>query len=353
MRAFSRSFGGAPTRAGAASLAKRIRLALGLAVSLFFLVWLFRGVDLARVGGILRDADYTWIILALPIYFAGVWLRALRWQYLLSPIKALKARKLFPYTVLGFMANNVLPLRAGELVRAYLLGEKEEISKTSILATILVERVLDALTLLLFALAISFLVPLPDWLRTGVTMAGLVFLGLLVLSLASAFLSGAALAVTGLLVRVLPGSWQPRVQNVVRLFLEGLASLKQGRVLGMVSFISLLVWLAETGLFFMVGYGFRLPPLPFHAFLLTMSTANLGISIPSSQGGIGPFEFIASRTIGLFQVDPSLATAYAIGVHAALLVPITILGFFYLWREHLSLGSITESRAEEIGEPSS
>lgn len=330
-------------------MAKRIRLGIGLAVSLFFLVWLFGGVDLPRVWGILKEADYSWIILALPVYFVGVWLRAVRWQYLLSPVKALNARALFPYTVLGFMANNVLPLRAGELVRAYLLGEKEAISKTSILATILVERVLDALTLLFFALAVSLLVPLPDWLRTGVTLASLVFLGLLVLSLAAAFLSGAALALTGLLARALPSSWRPRVQNLVRLFLEGLASLRQGRVLGMVSLLSLLVWLAETGLFLLVGYGFRLF-LPFHAFLLTMSVANLGISIPSSQGGIGPFEFLAARTLGLFQVDPSLAAAYAIGVHAALLVPITLLGLFFLWREHLSLRALSQRRREEVSE---
>ncbi|HLB11566.1 MAG TPA: UPF0104 family protein, partial [Dehalococcoidia bacterium] len=73
-------------------------------------------------------------------------------------------------------------------------------------------------------------------------------------------------------------------------------------------------------------------------------------SIPSSQGGIGPFEFVASQTMGLFQVDPSLATAYAIGVHAALLVPITLLGLFYLWREHLSLRAIAQGQQEEATE---
>lgn len=283
----------------------------------------------------------------------GVWLRAVRWQYLMSPIKEITARKLFPYTVLGFMANNVLPFRAGELVRAYLLGEREGISKTSILATILVERVLDALTLLVLlvlALAVSSQVTLPEEMTTAVAWASLVFLGVLFLSLAAAFLSGAALALTGALVRVLPGPWRPRVQDLVRLFLAGLASLKQGRVLGMVSLISLLVWLAETGLFFLVGYGFRLPSLPFQAFLLAMSAANLAISIPPSQGGIGPFEVTAREAMKLFGVDPSLATAYAIGVHAALLVPITILGLFYLWREHLSLKAIAGSRTEEIGE---
>ncbi|MDP2727257.1 MAG: lysylphosphatidylglycerol synthase transmembrane domain-containing protein [Dehalococcoidia bacterium] len=322
-----------------------------MAVSLFFLVWLFRfrGVDVASVWESLRGADYSWIILSLPVYFMGVWLRAVRWQRLLLPVKAIQARDLFPYTVLGFMANNVLPLRIGELVRAYLLGEKESISKTSILATILVERVLDALTLLFFALVISFLVPLPDWLRTMVTIAGLAFLGVLVLAVAATFLSGATLALTGVLVRVLPGSWRPRIENLVRLFLDGLGSLRQGRVLGTVSFLSLLIWLAETGLFLLVGYGFRLF-LPFHAFLLTMSAANLGISVPSSQGGIGPFEFLASRTLSLFQVDPNQAVAYAFVVHAAVLVPITLLGFFYLWREHLSLSALRRSKREEIGE---
>ena len=313
-------------------------------------MWLFRGIDLARVWQILREADYTWIVLGLPVYFVGVWLRAVRWRHLLSPVKEVRAGSLFSYTVLGFTANNVLPLRAGELVRAYLLGEKKGLSKTSILATILVERVMDALTLLLFALVISLLVPLPDWLRTAMTLAGLIFLGLLVLSLAAAFLSGVTLAVVGVMVRLLPAGLRPRAQDLVRLFLDGLASLKNGRTLGMVSLLSLLIWLAETGLFFLVGYGFRLPPLPFHAFLLTMAAANLSISIPSSQGGIGPFEFVASQTMGLFQVDPSLATAYAIGVHAALLVPITLLGLFYLWREHLSLRAIAQGQQEEATE---
>lgn len=303
----------------------------------------------------LKEADYTWLVLGLPVYFLGIWLRAVRWQLLLSPIKSLRAGRLFPYVVLGFMANNVLPLRAGELVRAYLLGQKEGLSKTSILATILVERVLDALTLLIFALAVFLLAPPPasppEWLNTSLVVAALVFVGALLVALAAAFLSGAALAVTGVLVRALPGVWRPRVQNLVRLFLEGLGSLRQGKALGKVFVLSVVTWIAETGLFFLVGYGFRLPALPFHAFLLTMSAANLGISIPSSQGGIGPFEFMASRTIALFQVDLNLATAYAFGVHAALLVPVTLLGLFYLWREHLSLKTLAEQPEAESDGP--
>ncbi len=297
-----------------------------------------------------RDADYSWILLSIPLYFVGVWLRALRWQHLLTPVKALSAGKLFPYTVLGFMANNVLPLRVGELVRAYLLGEKESIRKSAILATILIERVLDALTLLLFAVVISLFVPLPDWLRTVVTMAGLVFLGVLVLSLAASLLPGAALATTDLLTRPLPGSLRARVRNLVQPFLEGLASLRQGRVLGKISLLSLGVWLVECGVFILVGFGFRMTVSP-HAYLLAMSAANLGISVPSSSGGIGPFEFLAAQTLtSLFMQDPSRATAYALVVHVTLLVPVTLLGFFYLWREHLSLRAISYRQREELGE---
>jgi hypothetical protein len=320
-------------------LPRGIRLWIGIAISLAFLLWLFMGTDLGRVGQALRAVDYSWFAVGLPIYFLGVWLRAVRWRQLLAPIKMIPSRALFPYIVLGFMANNVLPLRVGELVRAYFLGEKAGISKTSTLATILVERVLDALTLLFFVTAVSLFLPLPDWLRAMMVVAGFFFLSLLALSFIAAFLPGPALTVIRLLVRLLPSAWRPRAEQMARLFLEGFASLSQGRRLGMVALLSLLVWLAETGLFFFVGFAFRLI-LPLPAFLLATAAANLGISVPSSQGGIGPFEFLAARALGLFQVEPSLAAAYAIVVHAAVLLPITLLGFFYLWREDLSLGRL-------------
>ncbi len=333
-------------------MTKRFRLLIGTAVSLFFLAWLFWKVDLGTLWEALHHADYSWVILAAPVYFVGVWLRALRWHYLLAPVSPLPARRLFPYVVLGFMANNVLPLRAGELVRAFLLGQKAELSKTSILATILVERVLDALTLLLFAVVVSLFVPLPEWLRAGVFLVGLAFVGILAVSLAAAFLSGAVLAVTGVLARVLPGALRPRVQDLVRLFLDGLASLRHGRTLGKVSALSLAVWLVEAAVFAVVGNGFQFsPPPPFHAFLLTMSTANLGISIPSSQGGIGVFEFIAASVLqGSFNSDFSQAAAYAFVVHATILAPVTVLGIFFLWREHLSIRSISRGGREAAGE---
>lgn len=328
----------------------RLRLLIGSAISLFFLAWLLWKVDMGRLWEALSLADYSWIVLAVPVYFVGVWLRAVRWHYLLSPVKALKASQLFSYTVLGFMANNVLPLRAGEIVRAYLLGKREGLSKTSILATIMVERILDALALLSFAVVVSLFVPLPDIMRTGVLLVGLAFAGIMALSLTAAFFPGIALGMTGLLVRVLPAQLQPRAQNLVQLFLEGLGSLRRGHTLGRVSLLSLAVWLVESGVFVLVGYGFRFS-LPFHAFLLTMSAANLGISIPSSQGGIGVFEAIGATILqSSFRVDFSQAVAYALVVHATLLAPVTLLGLFYLWREHLSIQTISRTQREQIGD---
>lgn len=320
---------------------------MGLAVSLFFLGWLLWKVDLPTLWQSIGRADYSFIILAIPVYFVGVWLRSVRWHYLLAPVKSLPASRLFSYAVIGFMANNVLPLRAGELVRAYLLGRKEELSKTSVLATILVERVLDALTLLFLAVLVSLFVTLPEWLEAGFVVVGLVFLAILILSLSAAFMSGAAMAVTGFLVRILPARLRPRAQDLVRLFLDGLSSLRRAHVLGRLIVLSLGVWLLEAGVFILVGYGFRLS-LPFHAFLLSMSAANLGISIPSSQGGIGIFEFIAASVLQVspFNLDFSLAAAYALVVHAVLLAPVTVLGLFYLWRGHLSIQAISRGQQE-------
>ncbi|MCL5961132.1 MAG: flippase-like domain-containing protein, partial [Chloroflexi bacterium] len=122
---------------------KRWKFWLGLAVSCVFLYLAFRGQDFGQIGRAIRKANYVYVLPALAAYFAGIWIRAMRWRYLLSPVADRPARRLFPVVVIGYMANDILPVRMGELVRAYVLGEREQISKSATLATILVERIFD------------------------------------------------------------------------------------------------------------------------------------------------------------------------------------------------------------------
>ena len=132
---------------------KNWRLWLGIGVSTIFLVFLIWTIDLDDLARALKDANYLYIAPAIAIYFVGIYFRSLRWQYILSPLQDIGARRLYPVVVMGYAANNVLPARAGELVRSYYLAQREQVSGSSALATIGVERIYDAITLFTISVA--------------------------------------------------------------------------------------------------------------------------------------------------------------------------------------------------------
>src|SRR5689334_5942605 len=151
------------------------RLWLGLAISVVFIALAVRGQNLGQVRRALGEADYRYLPFALVLYFAGVGVRALRWQALLAPVRRLPVRTLFPVVVIGYMANNILPWRIGEFVRGYVLREREGIPTSASLATIAVERIFDGLTMLAFLLVASLFIPLDAELRHIAIVGAAVF----------------------------------------------------------------------------------------------------------------------------------------------------------------------------------
>ena len=120
---------------------------IGILVSAVFVGLFVRSTDFAEVKRAFEEANYWWVIASLPVYFLGLWLRTIRWQYLLRPVKRVTALRLYPVVIVGLMANNLMPARTGEIVRAYVLGVRERVSKSSALGTIAVDRLFDGLTL--------------------------------------------------------------------------------------------------------------------------------------------------------------------------------------------------------------
>jgi uncharacterized protein (TIRG00374 family) len=296
---------------------------LGLAISLFLVQ-------------ALAQANYVYVLPALLAYFAGVAVRAMRWSVLLRPIKPLGWRQLFPVVVIGYMANDVLPARMGELVRTYVLSRDHGLAKTTGLATIFVERVFDGVTMLLFLATVALFVPLGAGIESIARLAGVILVALLVAAVAVAASPAQAARFAHLFVRLAPASARPRLIALVDRFSFGLSALQSGRtVLGVLG-LSVLAWLLEATMYYVLGFGFALA-LGFHAFLLTTAVANLGTMVPSSPGYIGTFEALAVFTLGRFAVAGDLALSYAVALHAALLVPITLWGFYYMWRRHVTL----------------
>lgn len=262
--------------------------------------------------------------------------------------------------VVGYMANNLLPMRLGELVRSYYVGEREGISKTSALGTILIERVLDALTLLCFVAAIALFFPLTGLAaalgqRFGIAWPLLVaagsvpFVTLFALLLFLALYPARTRAFAGWLLRPLPYRLQTPLGGLIDMFLQGMIPMRSPRTLGLLFLMSIPIWLFESALFFFVGFSFglhdvydNLGELAVAATVVT-AVANIGSSVPAAPGGLGLFELVARETLVLLtlaSVDRSVAGGFAVVVHAALLLPMILLGQVFLWAEHLSLGKL-------------
>ncbi len=332
---------------------KAWRFWLGVGVSLAFVALALRGQDPGQVRRALAGADYRALPLALALYFAGVWVRALRWRHLLAPVRAVSARALYPVVVVGYMTNNVLPWRLGEFVRAYVLRERLGVPRSAGLATIAVERVFDGLTMLGFLLAASLVIPFNEQLRRLAFVATVIF-GVLLLALAVVVRSKTIRArLLALLSRLLPDAIAARIAAIVEGFVGGLQILRSAGDLAAVALLSVLAWTLESAMYLAIAPGLGLPIGPAGA-LLTTAVANLATLIPSTPGYVGVFEGGVLLVLnGLLGIDRELALSYAIVVHAALYFPVTLWGLYYWTRAHLSWRAVREVRDLGAGSPRS
>lgn len=318
----------------------RWRLAVGGLISLFFLWWIWRLVGgLGTMVESLGHANYLFLLPALVAYFAGVWIRAIRWHALLRPVGRISARRLFPIVVIGYMANDVLPARLGELVRAYVLGEQEGVATTTTLGTIFVERLFDGLAMLIFVGSVGLLVPLSEQISSVFRIAAVLFVGVLVALGAVVSSRQQTLQLAVRLDRPLPDRLRGKLPSLVDRFLRGLACLQSGRLSAAILALSLGAWLCEATMYLILALGFGLR-LGFPAYMLTAAVANLGAMVPAAPGYLGTFDFGALASLHLFGISPGEAAGYVLVLHLALLGPVTFLGFFFLWRANLSLRSL-------------
>lgn len=323
---------------------KQKRFWLGLFISLILLLYVFYQTDPAKIGAALAQAQYGYLLPALTLYFIGVGVRAIRWHYLLRPVKTIPSGTLFRTVVIGYMANNVLPLRMGEIVRAYMLGAQEQVSKTATLVTILVERVFDGLTMLTFIVAASFFLDLGGEMNTRVQIVSALFIAVILgLAIAAGMPQRVERFAEFGLNRVPAAALRERARKLMRAILEGLGVLRSPRDSLTVFALSLIIWLFECGMYVVVAIGFNIV-LPFAVFLVATALANLVTIAPSTPGYVGVFDAPIVGVLKTFGIDQNLATSYTLVLHVALYLPVTLLGVYYLWRAGISLTHMTDTR---------
>jgi uncharacterized protein (TIRG00374 family) len=278
----------------------------------------------------------------------GLWVRARRWWYLLPPNS--NPPPLLPAIMIGYMANNVLPLRAGEFVRVYIVARRwRPVGSTAgahpfwtTLATLVVERVLDSLAIVLVIAMLVMLVPVPRFLELAALMVLAIDLaGIAVLVALVAAPDRCARIITALARR-----WprlQQRAVTIFQTFVYGLDGIRTpAHVLPLVAW-TVGVWLvpALAAWTMLVALDLR---LPFLAGWAVLAFVGLGISIPAAPGYVGVFHAAAVLAVGLFGVAQAPALGYALLFHASQVVPVTVIGWLYLLREQVSLGEAAAAR---------
>lgn len=323
----------------------RLRLAFPFIISAVLLLLVVNSVrgEADQLGDKLGAADWRLLIPGVALYFVGVALRSARWKVLL-PGYDVKTTRLFQALLVGFTVNNLLPLRVGEVARAYLLSRWCRIPYGATIASLVVERVFDGLSLAMLLLIALILVPsAPGYLLAiGVLAAGGFLAGALLLALA-AWRSSALMAVVNFVAGWLPARFGNAIRRLAENFARSLALVHDPTRLVPLLGLSLLAWCSELGLFFVLLISFGLPG-SYPLALLVGSAANFATLIPSSPGYVGTFDGVLINVLrDVAGVTAGQAAAYDVVVHAALFLPVVVVGTLVLWRSHVSIEQITHA----------
>jgi uncharacterized protein (TIRG00374 family) len=347
-------------------LLKKARFWIGIVISIIALGFAFRQVDFRQVWAALITANY-WLLLAslVPLVLFLV-LRSYRWRLLFYPQQGLHILNLFAVINIGYLLSNIFPARLGDVARAYLIGDTEEVNRAGAFSTIVAERVLDALCAVGGFFIVLPFAPLPQWMvRSGMIIGAAALVAVIVFVV----LVRRREWTLRLLDRILCAVHWPDCETMTRFwgrlasrtrmhFLAGLpwvdrsdlesfaGSLIDGfsgittlRLGPRILLWSIAIWGVISAFYWIVLLAFD-PAQPFVAGLAVASITALGMTIPASPGYIGVFEFLTRETMVLFGMAPGPALSYALVAHALVYIVYTLLGLASMLQQNLTYTEI-------------
>ena len=326
------------------------RAAVGGVLSAALIYWTLHGISPTEVAHRLSEAD--------PLLFAGAIfcataifaLRALRWRTILEPVASkIPFGPLWRATAIGMMVNNVVPARAGEIARAYALTKEAQVPFATALASLVVDRLFDAIVLLLLA-ATAFFDPA---LSSEQTLAGgplnsfaaggaIVVLILLAGLYALIFFPTQLLRLFELFARRVSPSVEERGRRVLETFIQGLSVLRRPGRFAAVFGWSIAHWLLN-GLGFWLSFKAVGIAAPFSAALFLQAFIALGTAVPALPGFFGVFEYMSIQGLAVYGVSQQQAATWAIGYHLLSFIPITLIGAYYFTRLGVGLRDLQTS----------
>jgi hypothetical protein len=314
----------------------RFQTIIGLAISALLLYLAARNVQMAEILPLLGQVNYFFLALAGACALLAVWLRAWRWRYLIPNSQSMKTANLFSATMIGFMGNNLLPLRIGDLARAYIAARKENVTASAMLATVVIERLLDVFAILTMLSVIFFHMPLPGWIANGflimLALGGAAWVALLSMNRLSAALGGWT-------SRLMPERYRGRIEGFMESFFAGLAAMRNKKNLTIATLLSIPIWTTYALGTFAALQACAIDA-PFSASWVVLAFVGIGVSLPSAPGFFGTVQFFTVAALALYAVDQQQAFGFSLLYHLAQYIPVTLFGWILLIKEQMSLGDL-------------
>ena len=319
------------------------QILLGLAVSAGLLVYCFWDVDLGIIAARLRGTLWTFLALSVVLAFASMWARAWRWAYLFPP--GSRPSHLFRSLLIGYMGNNLLPLRAGEVVRVYIASRHGPRFWTTF-ATVVVERVLDGLALGLIVAGLLLVVPVSAEMRWSIA----IFLAVDLAALLVLVLIAVAPGVCRVLIETIFHriAWlERRLIALLGTMTEGLRGLRAPRHAIPLILSSVAIWVFFALSVWTAMHAAHLD-LPLVASWVVLAFLGLGVSLPSSPGFVGVVQAATVLALALFGVARAEALSFSLLLHASQFFPVTVVGLVCLLLEHVSLTDAARAASQGI-----
>lgn len=328
------------------SRGRRATFWLGIGVSSFFLFLTFRSIDGAKLLDALRNMDPRFLAAAVASTLVSYYVRAYRWKLLLIEDKRTAMSNLFSATSIGYMANNLLPARIGELVRVYVLGEKEGIDKGTVFASLVLDRLFDGFSVLFILVATLFTIQIPGTdteIRPALMMGGYVtvaaYLGIVVFLVLLKKNTMLMLRFAAFLLKPFSSRLAEKVIPLLGSFIKGIRLSSRPAILAGLLGSSFLIWATAIWPIDLTLRSFGIA-LPLTASLFIMVLLVVAVMVPASPGYIGTYHYACFKALSVFGISGEKALSVALVLHAINFFPITLLGLYYLLKGRISLSGL-------------
>jgi len=335
-------------------LKSTLQFVASILVMFGFLYFSFRGTDFARLWEILERANYWWVIMLLPPLLLSHAIRAWRWEYMMRPIKKnMRYRNLWSALMIGYMLNNILP-KVGEVVRPYAIGKLEKVSRSSAFGTVIVERIFDIMSFMLFIalLPLVYRGPLNQtfpWLEEVSIWLSVLTLGSFAFFVVMMLRREMVIRILGYLTKRASPARAVRIEKIVHSFLDGFLFVKDTGSYVMIIVLTLVIWFLYVVMMWLPFYAFDMPAqygLGLGAAQVVQTISSIGIVIPT-PGATGPYHYFVIQTLTkLYGVDGEVAKSYAAATHAIAVIGTTLVGLYYFLRDKIHIGEAQGGTAD-------